>query len=157
MKCEWKKLSAIKKEKYMRVFGKHQSTLRARLLSKILYHYFVNRDGDLCYRCGKSVTFGDHSLDHDNSFWDASDPWEAFFDLNQCYLSHRSCNYRHGSQERDRMNKERFSKSQKKQNILRGMYERSNSVTTGTESNPNGDQGQPESPEEIKNNRRKPL
>lgn len=157
MKKDWSKTYAAKKEKFLRVFGKHDSTLRARLLNKIMYQFFVNRDGDLCHRCGERVMFGDHSLDHDSSFWDANDPWEAFFDLNQCYLSHRSCNYSHGSAERERMKKDRKEKTQEKENILRGMYERNNSVTTGADSNLDGNQRQPETPQEIKNNRRKPL
>jgi hypothetical protein len=63
---------------------------------------------------------GDHSLDHAASFWDSEDPWEAFFDLSTCFMSHKSCNYIHGAGEARQKIRERH---QEKRKLIRGMYE----------------------------------
>lgn len=109
-----------KKEKFLRVFGLTHSTLSQRLKSKLIYEFFKMRDGVACHRCGAPVEIGDHSLDHGKSFWDSDDPWEAFFDLSACFMSHKVCNYQHGSSEAKPRLKERH---QERRDLIRGMYE----------------------------------
>jgi hypothetical protein len=108
-------------EKYLRFFGKNPSSLRSELNRKIIYYFFYLRDGDLCYRCGEQVLQGEHSLDHANTFWDAEDPWFAFMDLDECYMSHKSCNYIHGSVEKKKLRTQKRSRKDTLKNVLRGL------------------------------------
>jgi hypothetical protein len=119
----YKKHDLAKKEKFLRVFGCSQGRIRNILVSKIIYHFFLMRDGNFCRRCGEEVNYGDHSLDHDSSFWDSKDAWEAYLNLDRCFLSHKSCNYKHGQKEKMRLLATKNKRAFHKKNILRGMYE----------------------------------
>lgn len=73
----------------------------------------------MCHRCGAPVEVGNHSLDHSESFWDSEDPWESFFDLSKCFMSHKICNFKHGGSEAKANLKKRY---QDKKDKIRGIY-----------------------------------
>lgn len=134
MKRDWSGPNKRKREKYLKVFGIPCSTLKGRLIQKVIYNFFKLRDGIYCRRCGEPVEIGDHSLDHDTSFWDAKDPWVEFFDLDKCFMSHKSCNFSHGAKEKCRMFKDKHRTAQGKKDMLRGLRNGSGNKGTSTDS-----------------------
>lgn len=109
---QFKVMSQKMNQKFMSTFGVSNSAMRNRLRAKIIYSFFVMRDGDKCFRCGEPVDQKDYSIDHGESFWDADDPLESFYNVSKCFLSHFTCNTKHGTQEA-RKRKERVDRKRK--------------------------------------------
>jgi len=73
--------------------GMSHGTAANRLRKMVLFSLVCRLDLNFCYRCNKEIiSVNDISLEHKESWLNAENPKETFFDLDNITFSHFSCN-----------------------------------------------------------------
>jgi len=88
-----KGLMRKKKKQHAESLGFNQMAHANRVLMKdLVFHYAQKLGLTNCYRCKKSLTREDFTIDHIESWRNKPDAKELFFDLTNIRFSHLSCN-----------------------------------------------------------------
>lgn len=70
-------------------------TANGKLRKMLLFRFAQLLSQDRCYRCKLAIdNIDDFTIEHKDAWMRASDPKEAFFDLNNIAFSHVKCNIR---------------------------------------------------------------
>jgi len=81
---------ASKKDKLLKM---SHGTACYRLRKSIMFSLIKNTPLSVCYRCGERIVLIDEfSIDHKESWENADDPLQSFFDLDNIAFSHLKCN-----------------------------------------------------------------
>ena len=76
-----------------RLLGMPHGTAQNKLRKMLLWQLVVETGNDTCFRCGRPIdSIDDLSIEHKEAWQGASDPKEAFFDLENIAFSHLRCN-----------------------------------------------------------------
>lgn len=74
--------------------GMNRNTALVKLNRDIIFN-FVQKTGEVCYRCSKPMTRDTFSVEHKEPWLDSDEPSKLFFDLDNIAFSHMSCNSSH--------------------------------------------------------------
>ena len=67
------------------------SAARNQLIKSLLFQELLKRE-EKCFRCGKSMTIDNYTIDHKEPWRNKPDAVELFFDLENIAYSHLKCN-----------------------------------------------------------------
>lgn len=73
------------------LLGLDPGTASNRLVKNLLFDYVV-KAGYVCFRCGLPLTRDTFSIEHKEPWMIATNPLDAFFDLDNIAYSHKLCN-----------------------------------------------------------------
>lgn len=83
------------KQKQQMLLGDTFNACRGQLMKMIIFDLVKAVKLDTCYKCGEKIeSAGELSVEHTESWMDAENPREVFFDLEKIAFSHLSCNKR---------------------------------------------------------------
>jgi hypothetical protein len=74
----------------MAQLGKHLSTAFDELTRDLLVN-FVNKDGQVCHKCGKPVTRDNYTIAHKDKWMEQPFPKSYFFNLKNVCFNHKNC------------------------------------------------------------------
>ncbi len=72
--------------------GMNPSTASGRLVKDLLWDLIKKTDQYHCCKCGLEMSRDSFSIKHIIPWLDSDDPVKLFFDLENIYFSHHSCN-----------------------------------------------------------------
>lgn len=94
----WSEVFMDNNARKAKVLGMPFGTASAKLRKALLFDLSKRLGLHQCFRCGKPIeTIAEFSIEHKQSWLNADNPQEAFFDVENIAFSHISCNVGHGT------------------------------------------------------------